>query len=479
MKNKKSKVAGLLKNILLFFIASFVPKTISFFLVPLYTECLTTTEYGTIDLITTAVQLLLPIFTLQVQDAVLRFSMERDQKPTEVFTIGLRITFVGFMLVLIGSTAVFASGLVVLEWEYIVYFILSYIVSALMNIFTYFMRAIDRVALITIASILNSVITVSCNLLFLLGFEWGWRGYLVANLLGHSVSIVFLFFFGKLYKQIHRGRINRGLFRQIVNFSLPMIVSALSWWVNNSLDKYILTFFCGVSAAGLLAVAYKIPTVLSALGNIVSKGFSISVIENFDSEDSDGFLGQSYALFSFCIVIGSSGLMLINQPLSSFLFANDFYAAWPIVPPLIYAVMMSMLTLLCQQIFVAMKRTKIISRTTFLGAVLNIVLNLLLIPQYEAYGAAIATAISFTVVWIVQYAVVRRHVKMKNNIAKEIIAYILLAVQMLCANFGNKMVLVQVLILCVIVIAYIKECKNCIRSIYNFVKKRVSKGKTE
>lgn len=471
MKSKTSKIKSLLKNILLFFIASFVPKTISFFLVPLYTQCLTTDEYGTIDLITTAVQLLLPVFTLQVQDAVLRFSMDREQNPAEVFSIGLKITITGFVLILIGSAVVFLSGMVQMEWEYIVYFILSYIVGALTNIFTYFMRAIDRVALITGSSILNSVITVSCNLLFLLGFEWGWRGYLVANLVGHLFSMVFLFFAGKLYRYIITGKLNKSLFKQIVKFSLPMIVSALSWWVNNSLDKYILTFFCGVAEAGILAVAYKIPTVLSALGNIVSKGFSISVIENFDKEDSDGFLGESYALFSFCIVTGSSALMLINQPLSLFLFANDFYAAWNLVPPLIYAVMMSMVSLICQQVFVAMKRTKIVSRATLLGAGVNIVLNFILIPRYEAYGAAVATAISFTVMWIVQYIVVRRYVKMKNSTAKEVMSYILLAVQMVCANFENKLILVQAMILCVIVVLHIKECKNCAKGICSFIRR--------
>lgn len=68
---EKSKV--LFANIWLFFLASFIPKTITFFMVPLYTDCLTTDEYGTIDLITTTCQLLLPVLTLQVQDGICTF----------------------------------------------------------------------------------------------------------------------------------------------------------------------------------------------------------------------------------------------------------------------------------------------------------------------------------------------------------------------------------------------------------------------
>ena len=105
------------------------------------------------------------------------------------------------------------------------------------------------------------------------------------------------------------------LTRRIIVFSLPMIVSALSWWIINSLDKYILSFFCGVSATGLLAVAYKVPTIISTLGATISKAYSVSVLQNFDPTDKDGFLGQSYAVISFSMVLCSSALMLINIPL--------------------------------------------------------------------------------------------------------------------------------------------------------------------
>lgn len=87
MNNKLEKSKKLIQNVFLFFLASFIPKTISFFMVPLYTECLSTLEYGTIDLITTTVQLLLPILTLQVQDAILRFPLPDKMIPAKSFPL--------------------------------------------------------------------------------------------------------------------------------------------------------------------------------------------------------------------------------------------------------------------------------------------------------------------------------------------------------------------------------------------------------
>lgn len=97
-----SKYKYLAKNTLLFFIASFVPKVLSFVMVPLYTRCLSTSDYGTADLLTNTAQLLMPVLTLQIQDAVLRFAMDRNYNKSSVFGIALRITNMGFLLLLIG-----------------------------------------------------------------------------------------------------------------------------------------------------------------------------------------------------------------------------------------------------------------------------------------------------------------------------------------------------------------------------------------
>ena len=83
---------------MLFFLASFLPKTISFFLVPLYTNCLSTTEYGTADLLINTVSLCVPILTLVVQDAVMKFALDNQHDKRNVFTVGVRVTFGGFVI---------------------------------------------------------------------------------------------------------------------------------------------------------------------------------------------------------------------------------------------------------------------------------------------------------------------------------------------------------------------------------------------
>lgn len=459
-ENLKKKEEGLLKNIGLFFLSSFIPKTIAFFMVPLYTLCLSTEEYGNIDLVTTTVQLLLPVFTLQVQDAIMKFSITNSKNAGDIFSVGLDIVMKGFCIVTGASVLIMVINPRIIDANYMMFFVASYLVTALNNLFSYFIRAINLVKVITVSSILNTVITVSCNLVFLLGLHWGVNGYLIANVLGHLIALAYMFGAAKLHKYIVFKQTDKELRKKIIAFSIPMVVSALSWWINNSFDKYVLYFFCGTSAVGILAAAYKIPSIITIFSSIVARAFSFSVIQNFDEKDKDGFLGESYAMSSFFMSLCVSGLMLINIPLSKVLFLNEFSQAWKVVPPLVLAAMMNHMSLTCEHIFIALEETRIISKTAMVGACLNLVLNLLLIPRWEAYGAAFATTIGFGFVWLVRYIIVKKKVELKNKSKKEYTTYLLLLVQMFLAYYGGEFWLAQIGIFVAIMILYLEDIKK-------------------
>ena len=75
---KKNKYTELIANTGALAIGNFSSKILVFLLVPLYTSVLTTEEYGFYDLVFTTIQLLIPVFTCNVTDAVLRFTLESE-----------------------------------------------------------------------------------------------------------------------------------------------------------------------------------------------------------------------------------------------------------------------------------------------------------------------------------------------------------------------------------------------------------------
>lgn len=447
-----NKGKSLLANIIQFGLSTFLPKAITFLMVPLYTYCLTTAEYGTVDLLNTTVQFILPFVTLQVQDAIFRFSVDERHSPADVYTIGIRILCIGTAIfstmLLVGRWA----GLINIDYLYVVFLIIAVFTSGFRNICIYFCKGIDKIKCITASNVCTTTITAACNLCFLLLFKWGVNGYLAAMCLGSAFGGLWVFIHARLYKHISLRLDNIKLVGQIVTFSIPMVFSALSWWMNNSIDKYVLRYYTDDSMVGILAAAYKIPAILSLFGIAVSSAYSVSAVMEFDRQDKDGFLGYSYHTISSCYVLVCAALIVSNVFLSRLLFSNDFFVAWKYVPPLIYSALFSLLSLTCEQFFVAMQKTNIISITAVVGAMLNFLLNIALIPHTGIYGAAVATSISFFVVWICRYLVLKKHLHMKNRFLNECISYILLLVMVIFAYDGTRYLVPQMIVLACLII---------------------------
>lgn len=452
--NGQSKAQYLFGNISLLTIATFLPKALMFFMLPLYTRYLGTDDYGTADLVNTTVSLLLPIFTLQVQDAVLRFAIKREYSMQDIFTVAFRISFIGGLILVGGVVGARTFSLFSIDNRIAIFLCINYFTGSLNNISAYFLRGIDKVQAITVGSILEAIITVICNLLFLIVFRWGLYGYLIANSIGAIVKITYYFMKAKLYAYIKRYISNEYITKEMIKISIPMIFSALAWWINNASDKYFLRYYCNLSVVGVYAAASKIPSVLVSFGDVIAKAYSISAIKEFDKNDTDGFLGESYETISFAMIAICSALMIGNVFLAKFLFAKDFYDAWIYVPPLLMSVMINQFSESCTNIILAVGKTTLISYGAVAGAIVNTICNFGFIPHWGGYGAAIATVIGFFVAWQIKYHGMQRYAHIKHNVMKEAVAVLLLVIQMILAYWGNAYLVLEMLILGSIMFIY-------------------------
>lgn len=463
-----NKYSYLTKNILLFSISGFVPKILAFILVPIYTSYLTTAEYGVSDLLTTTVSLLIPILTLDIQDAVMRFAMDNSYKKEDVFTVAVKI--IVFSTAIVSIIAFFVSLLNFdgLGKNYLLFFTIMYFTTAAHNTVSLFCRGIDKVNVMVIGSILNSVITLVANIVFLVIFKWGLIGYLIANTLGSAISLVWCFLGAKLYKYT-TWKIKKNVFKDMILFSYPLIFSVIAWWINNASDRYIISWLSGVAVSGVYAVSYKIPSLLTMFQNIFFQAWSISAVKEFDKNDSDGFIGNIYTMMNGSMMILCSCIMIINIPLAKILYSNDFFEAWKYVPPLLISVVLNAMALFIGSIFTAVKDTKTLSVSTIAGAIINTVCNVIFIYFWGAYGAALATLFGYAVVLIARHIILRKHIHLRIKWARDIAAYAALIIQMLLSLFGIKLIAVQSCATFFIFWLYRKEIFSIIRIIKNKV----------
>ena len=127
--NSKYKYLG--KNTIIFAISSFGTKFLSFFLVPLYTAVLSTTEYGTADLITTTGTLLVFILTINISSSVLRFVIEKRDYGRNILSYGFRVLIIGTLACSIVLRVVYEIQ--ILRWPiyYYIFIVLYFFSTAL------------------------------------------------------------------------------------------------------------------------------------------------------------------------------------------------------------------------------------------------------------------------------------------------------------------------------------------------------------
>lgn len=465
----KKKYTSLLKNIGLFTIGSLGSKIITFFLLPLYTSTLTTSEYGIVDLIQSTSQLLMPLLLLSIQDATLRFGMDPQYKKEDVLSTSIKTILRGSLILIIGLVILSYFKIINIELNYLIFLFLIFILGSFNNCFCLYLKAKDKASVIAISGIFCTLITCLVNIILLVVFKIGILGYMIGLVSGMLVQFIYQLFFGKIYKDFHIRRYN-DLSNKMIKYSFPLISNSLAWWVNNASDRYILTFMSGIAANGVYAISYKIPTILTTFQGIFYNAWSISAISEFDSDDKDGFIGKNYMMYSFMSIIGCSLLIILNIPIAKVLYSNEYFNAWMCVPFLLVGTVFNGISQLEGALFAATKKTKEVAKTTIIGAIVNILFNFIFIYLFGAVGAALATMIGYCITWWLRTKSLNSFIKIKINWKMHYFSIFILIIQSILATL-NLFVIIQVFCLLAILILNKNILNNLKSFLFSFLKK--------
>lgn len=252
----RNKYVSLFKDTLLFAVSSFGSKMLTLLLLPLYTNILTVGEYGIVDLITNIVSLLIPILTMSIADATLRFSMEKKSDKKDVLSVSLNIFIKSSLIILpILAMILFAKKEL---YIYILAFYLIYCLSNFNQIISNYAKGVGNTRIFAFQGIILTLTILISNLLLLLVLNMGVKGYLISYILGYLASDIYILIKGKYYKDIRIFNIGiKELRKKMLSYSIPMVSATIAWWINSSLDKYLLSYMKNVEMNGLYSVAQK------------------------------------------------------------------------------------------------------------------------------------------------------------------------------------------------------------------------------
>ena len=422
---KNSRFSYLAKNTLIFTIGNIGTKIIGFFLVPLYTNVLLKSEYGTVDLIITISTFVVPILICNISEAIMRFALDKGSDLNKIMSVGIAFIGISFALSLMLFPLIRVyQPLSDYAWYACAYFF----TSGCCSILQYYLRGKELLLHFSIGNIIHAFSLAILNIVFLLQFHWGITGLLSAYLISNSVTAAYAFFAGNVFDVIRHFGIDKKLSIQMLKYSIVLIPNSFMWWIMDSSDRIMLTSMIGVASTGLYAVANKLPSIIATISNIFNQAWNYSAIREDDSADRESFINMVFNyLFSFVIFSGVALLLLI-KPILSVYVAESYYEAWSITPPLIVGTCILVLATFLSSQYTVQKDSKAFLISSSIGAVVNIAFNLLLIPGFHEIGAGLATCISYMAVYSYRSYDIRRYVIIKTYSPKKIVQYVLLII---------------------------------------------------
>ena len=449
-----SKGKELTKNTILIFIGRFCTQFISFILIPIYTRFLLASDYGYIDLIQSYISLLVPIIILRFDSAIFRFLIdERKNEENQQIIISNTVFLILLQIIILFISSVILSQFI--EINNIVYIIINVISLAISNIVLQLTRGIGDNKGYALSCIISALITIVFSFLFIVVLKMTGISILIVSSLANFGCSLFLIFRNKVYKYIKFKKRNKLQLKKMLKYSIPMIPDGLSWWIVNVSDRTIISFLLGSAFNGVYAISCKFSNILASLFQIFNMSWQESASLYIDSNDNKMFFSNvllvSYKIFySICLFI--LGIMPLIYPI---VVGTNYNESYVYIPVLLLGNLVNSIGNVFGGIYIAKKNTKEVAKTTMLGALVNIILNILFIKYMGLWAAALSTLISYIVVALYRYIDSRKYLKLIIDYNFFVISLLFFSISLIFYYINNlylNIVNILLIVICIFVI---------------------------
>lgn len=468
-EHPNGKYVELMKNTGLLAIGSFSSKILVFLMVPLYTSILSTAEVGVYDLLVSTAQLLIPLLTLNVADGVLRLTLDNKENTNSVFIIAIKFSLLSIMPILIAALLV-RAGIILPQFRSYSLFFLAYYVTFMLNqLLVQFAKAADRIWIMSVSGIIGTFVSVALCVFFLAVWKLGIYGFFTANILGQLVPAVYLTVALKLWPYLKMPTnpvLLSTIQRSLLLYTVPLIANSVGWWLNNTVDKYVVTVFSGVEINGLLSVAYKLPSMMAVVIGIFTQAWQISAMKEYGKESSSDYYNRTFIYLNVFVYFMASAVIMGTRLFAKLFFAKEFYNAWFFVPYLVVSAAFTASSGYIAPILTSAYKTWSVSMSTVISGIINIFLNILLICLVGDIGVAAATMLSSFLVLYFRYKAADGMISAESFMRVSVL-WTLLVIQAALEVFQLEPVQIPCVFL--VVILFRCEITAVIRSVFRFL----------
>ncbi len=389
--------------------ASILSKLIAVGLLPLYTRYLTPADYGAAEVMFAAVVSASIVVRFGTIEALLRFYYKDDEDPARVASTSFAALFwfsTAAALIALplakpisealldhpapGLARISIGGLWVLTmFEY------------LLTLF----RLEERARAYFTTTILSVLAAIGLTVVLVVGQGEGARGLLLGSYASGAAFVLGLIVIQRRRLSL---RFDATLLRRLTRFGLPTMPAELSLYLLNFVDRIVIVRSAGLAEAGLYSLAVKFAQAV----NVLVRGFQLAWPPLAYSIRDDGEARRAYAAIVTWFVTGCAfvvtGMWLFSRWIVRALAAPQFFDSYEAIGLIATGVTLYALYMVLVVILGRTGRTEFNFPAAIAALVVNVALNLALVPSLGIVGAGLALVASYVVVVALMYVLTQR-----------------------------------------------------------------------
>jgi len=406
-----AKDLSLSRLTILYVVGNLASKVIGFALFFVYTYYISKENIGYFDLIMTTVSWITPIVSLQIYDAVLRWSINNKDEETIKKVLTGSMAIVTCMAALFSILYLVAIRFLNVQHHGLIYLVI--LLQSLYPVLLQFARGIGKNGVFVLSGILFSLFYTVITLVVLIVFKLQIDGLLLANIAATLLTILFIIIRLKIYKLIDFKALDIKLIKNLISFSVPLIPNTLSWWVIATVDRFIILYYLGAAFNGMFAIAIKFPTILLMFSSFFNMAWQEKAIRTYEHDNRDNYYSEVFKKY-FSLLFGLVVVLIsLSKPMFKYVVQSSFYDAWKLTPFLYLAVGFQALSSFYGTGYLSSKDTKGAFTTTVYGAVITIVSNFVLIPKIGLLGASISIFLGYFTMFLARVLQTKKYFLVK------------------------------------------------------------------
>ncbi len=397
-----SKAKLFIENFLVYGLGGVIGRLIPLLMLPLITRLMPGTEYfGLNDLSNTVINFGSAVAVIGMYDAMYRMFFEKNDEAfkkeicstTLAFTVVMSVLVCGLMLA--GKDLIAAWLFGDLQYSYLVYIAAAAtLVSATNFIVAAPTRMQNKRSIFLVTNTVASILSYSIAIPLILKEHYVIALPLAALIAGAATEAAF-WIMNRKWFSLHAFR--RKHLRPLLMIAVPLFPNFLVYWLFNSSDRVMITNLLNVGEAGIYSVGSKLGQASQLIYTAFAGGWQFFAFSTMKEKDQVGTNSRVFEYLGIISFAATAFICAISYDFFRIMFAPQYLAGYVIAPYLFLAPLLQMLFQVAANQFLVVKKTWPNLLILSVGAVVNVLLNLILIPLIGIEGASIATLFGYIV----------------------------------------------------------------------------------